>query len=80
MKEKELKKIFSTVLKIPLSKINDKLSSTTNEDWDSLVQLHILSILDKKTNGKTAKIKGLNEMLSYKKLLKTLEIKKILIR
>jgi hypothetical protein len=78
MKEIELKKIISSATKISLTKINDKLSSKTNEKWDSLSQLHILSILDKKTNGKSAKINGLNEVLDYKKLLALLKIKKII--
>lgn len=78
MKEIELKKIISSATKISLTKINEKLSSKTNEKWDSLSQLHILSILDKKTNGKSAKINGLNEVLDYKKLLALLKIKKII--
>ena len=78
MKEIELKKIISSATKISLTKINEKLSSKTNEKWDSLSQLHILSILDKKTNGKSAKINGLNEILDYKKLVALLKIKKII--
>jgi len=78
MNENQLKKIISSATKIPVSKINDKLSSINNEKWDSLAQLYILSMLDKTTKGKTAKIKGLNEILSYKKLLSTLKLKKII--
>ena len=78
MKENELKKIISSATKISLTKINEKLSSKTNEKWDSLSQLHILSILDKKTHGKSAKINGLNEILDYKKLVALLKIKKII--
>lgn len=78
MNENQLKKIISSATKIPVSKINDKLSSINNEKWDSLAQLYILSMLDKTTKGKTTKIKGLNEILSYKKLLSTLKLKKII--
>ena len=78
MNENQLKKIISLAKKIPVSKINDKLSSINNEKWDSLAQLYILSMLDKTTKGKTTKIKGLNEILSYKKLLSTLKLKKII--
>ena len=78
MNENQLKKIISSATKIPVSKINDKLSSINNEKWDSLAQLYILSMLDKTTKGKTTKIKGLNEILSYKKLLSTLKLKNII--
>ena len=78
MNENQLKKIISSATKIPVGKINDKLSSINNEKWDSLAQLYILSMLDKTTKGKTTKIKGLNEILSYKKLLSTLKLKKII--
>jgi acyl carrier protein len=78
MKEIQLKKIICSATKIPLTKINEKLSSENNEKWDSLAQLHILSILDKKTNGKSAKINGLNQVLNYKKLAALLKKKKII--
>ena len=76
--ENQLKKIISSATKIPLEKINEKLSYKTNEKWDSLAQLYILSILDKETKGKSAKINGLNQILDYKKLVNILTIKKII--
>lgn len=78
MKESQLKKIISSATKIPLGQINGKLSYKTNEKWDSLSQLYILSMLDKESKGKSAKISGLNQILDYKKLLRILTIKKII--
>jgi len=46
--EKEIKVIFSKILKIKLEKVNDKLSMNNNSKWDSLNHLKLIIALEGK--------------------------------
>ena len=75
--EKKLKKIIAKILKIKLEKITLNSGMNNIEQWDSLAHLSILSELDKQTNGKASKIKGLSNSISIKEILKLLKINKL---
>jgi acyl carrier protein len=72
MKTLDLKKIISEALNIKEIKINENSSFKNIPEWDSLGHLSILSSLDKKTKGKTSKIKELSEAMEFKKINKIL--------
>jgi acyl carrier protein len=44
----QIKQIFSSVLKIPKEKINNKLSYVKSDKWDSLNHMKIVSQIEKK--------------------------------
>lgn len=44
----QIKKIFSSALKIPKEKINNKLSYVKSDKWDSLNHMKIVSQIEKK--------------------------------
>jgi acyl carrier protein len=78
MKTLDLKKIISEALNIKEIKINENSSFKNIPEWDSLGHLSILSSLDKKTKGKTSKIKELSEAMEFKKINKILLKNKII--
>ena len=78
MKTLDLKKIISEALNIKEIKINENSSFKNIPEWDSLGHLSILSSLDKKTIGKTSKIKELSEAREFKKINKILLKNKII--
>ena len=77
MKKTELFKLIKTALKTS-DKITEKSSSNNLEEWDSLGHLSILTALDKKTSGKTSKIKSLADLESVSGIIKVLKTKKII--
>ena len=78
MKTLDVKKIISEALNIKEIKINENSSFKNIPEWDSLGHLSILSSLDKKTKGKTSKIKELSEAMEFKKINKILLKNKII--
>jgi len=43
-----IKKIFSNILKIPIEKINDNLSTNNCSQWDSIAHIDIITSIEKK--------------------------------
>ena len=72
--EKEIKVIFSKILKIKLEKVNDKLSMNNNSKWDSLNHLKLIIALEGKFKI-SFKEKDVPKIISFK-LVKT-NIKKL---
>ena len=48
VEEKDLKKIFSRILKINITKVNDSLSMNNNEKWDSFNHLKLILAIEGK--------------------------------
>jgi len=74
MIEKKLDKIISKSLKIPLKKINNKISPDNCEEWDSFNFLSLIVNIEKGFNIKF----NYNEMISlrnYKNILKLIKKK-----
>jgi acyl carrier protein len=78
MKTSDLKKLISVALNVNEKKINENSSFKNIPEWDSLGHLSILSSLDKKTKGKTSKMKELSETMEFKKINKILLKNKII--
>ena len=72
--EKEIKHVFSKILKEKSEKINDKLSMDTNSKWDSLNHLKLIIALEGKFKI-SFKAKDVPKITSFK-LIK-LNIKKM---
>ena len=48
--EEKLKEIFSAVLNIPLTKINENTSPDTVAGWDSLKQMNLIAAIEEEFN------------------------------
>ena len=77
IEEKKLKKIIAKVLKINISKVNDKLSMNSFSKWDSLSHLKIVLAIE--GNLKVSfKEEDVTQITSYKLIklyLKKMKIK-----
>ena len=78
MKEKDLFKIIKEALQTK-KVINMKSSSKLIEEWDSLGQLAILSLIDKKLKNKASTLKELATAESVKKIHTILKKAKLIV-
>lgn len=67
-----LSKVFSSVLRIHLKKVNNKLSSKNCKKWDSLNHVKLILAIEKKFKIKIKPEISLN-LLSYSKFLSYLK-------
>ena len=76
--KEEIYKIIAKFLKISPAKIikQDKLNTIKN--WDSLVQLDILSALDKKLGNQLSDLNDIASIISVKKLINILKKKSLI--
>ena len=74
MKKKELEKLILRIIN------DDEINDLKSYEWDSLAHLSILMELDKNYPGKITSIEGIAEMNNFAKLVKVLNLKKILDR
>ena len=63
------KKIFSKVMKVPLSKISGKTSSDTIETWDSLSHVQLVSSLEKNFKIKISPEEGIDGLNNFKQVV-----------
>jgi acyl carrier protein len=63
------KKIIEVIKKVTKNKIDINSSSKNTENWDSLAQLNILTMLDDKLDGKIFTIKEMASADSVKKII-----------
>ena len=75
MNQKSFLNIIAKSLGVKSQKISINLKFNEIEEWDSISHLTMLSLLDKATKGKSAKIKGLGTEKSVKKLWEILKKK-----
>ena len=75
MNQKNCFSLISKCLNVKVSQISLNLKFEDIEEWDSIGHLSILSTLDKATNGKSTKIKGLGNQKSLKKIWEILKKK-----
>jgi len=75
--EKELLVIIKNSLEVKAVSVNS--SSKNLKEWDSLGQLNILSVLDKKLRGKLSLVNNISKADSVKKLIAILKKKSLLI-
>ena len=75
MNQKSFLNIIAKSLGVKSQKISINLKFNEIEEWDSICHLTMLSLLDKATKGKSAKIKGLGTEKSVKKLWEILKKK-----
>jgi len=75
MNQKSFLNIIAKSLGVKSEKISINLKFNEIEEWDSISHLTMLSLLDKATKGKSAKIKGLGTEKSVKKLWEILKKK-----
>ena len=73
MNQKSFLGIIAKSLGIKSEKISINSKFNEIEEWDSISHLTMLSLLDKATKGKSAKIKGLGTEKSVKKLWEILK-------
>ncbi len=74
----DILKIISKILKMSPQKIEKIDDYTKMESWDSLAQLDIISVIDKKLNGRIGKIKNIAEIKSVKKIISLLKKKSLI--
>ena len=75
--EEKLKNLISKILKLKEKRITLNSGLNNLEQWDSLAHLSILTEIDKFTNGKAGKIKGLSNATTVKEILKLLKNNKL---
>ncbi len=63
------KKIIEVIKKVTKNKIDINSSSKNTNNWDSLAQLNILTMLDDKLDGKIFTIKEMASADSVKKII-----------
>jgi|LauGreSBDMM110SN_4_FD.fasta_scaffold46776_3 acyl carrier protein len=80
MNTNDLKKIVADALKVPVKKIDENTKFGDLEEWDSLGQLSIISLLDKKLNKKmsSSNLKPLFKADSIKKFILILKQNKVI--
>jgi acyl carrier protein len=66
--ENIIKDILSTILKLPVKKINTSFDYNTTKKWDSLNQIKIIMALESSFQIKIKPEEAI-EMMSYKKIL-----------
>lgn len=66
--ENIIKDILSTILKLPVKKINSSFDYNTTKKWDSLNQIKIIMALESSFQIKIKPEEAI-EMMSYKKIL-----------
>ena len=71
-------KVLQLISKSVGEKVDILSTSSKIEKWDSLAHLHILSSLDKLTNGKSSKIDSLSSANSVKIILNILDKNKLI--
>lgn len=59
----KLEELFSKILNLPLSAINDEISQTNTKGWDSLAQVNIVTALEENFDV-TFSIREIREMKS----------------
>ena len=77
VQEIKIKKIFAKILKINVSKVNDKLSMNSFSKWDSLNHLKIILAVEGKL-GISFKEEDVIQIISYKLIklyLKKMKVK-----
>lgn len=65
----DIKKIFSKILKIPISSINNKLSYIKSDKWDSLNHMKLVAEIEKKFKVQFL-MKDVIDMSTFQKTLK----------
>lgn len=65
IKEKDLKKIFSQILKIKINEISNNLSMNNNSKWDSMNHLKLIIALEGKLKV-SFKEKDIPKIISFK--------------
>lgn len=72
MTRDDVVRIVAQALGVDAAGVNLETSAETNEFWDSLVHVNILTALDTELDGKAAEIEEIMEATSVQKICDTL--------